>query len=148
MRYRIMAMGGILATVACGELATSDADIIRVAERENLKLVCRTNEPFLTIAFNANQNGDGRITYRYPDNTPPDFEGEADLTRTAGSTPNADDTDFRLSNGMEGTITRTPGGLCMDDMAGTPHDYKLTITRWGEGNAGYTPKYGCCDLVR
>ncbi len=147
MNYKIGSFALIAALLAC-ENTANDTDIIRYAEKNNIALICRTNEPFLAIEFNADRNGSGRVYYTFPDNTPPDFTGEENLTRTAGDTPDDVDTFFRLSNNLEGTISRTPGGQCEDDMAGTPHNYRITITNWGNGNTDNLPKTGCCDLYQ
>ncbi len=143
-----------LTAFAC-EMDQTQNDLIRRVERSNATLFCSTNEPFASIAFNyqgtgtgAAPWGDGPVYFRYPNNTPPEFVGEEILTRTGGAYNEATRrTDFTLSQGMQGYIEETKEQKCQDDMAGTFHDYKITIEKWSADAPSNPPKTGCCTAI-
>ncbi len=144
--------------VACTPEETRDPeynDLIRRVERSKAALICRTNEPFAMVAFNyygegtgAAPYGNGTVLFTYPDNTPPDFEGEERLKRVGGAfTEGSTVTEFQLSNGMIGRIQETQNGGCMDDMAGTLHNFRITIEKWSNNSDANFVKNGCCSAV-
>lgn len=138
----------IFGVTACENVNDTNVDIIDYAVRAKVGLICRTNEPFLSIEFNSARDETGRVLFTNPNELVNGEIQSVEVERTAGDTPNPSDTFFRLSNNVEGTISRTPNGACMDDMAGTPHNYKITITRWNNDDPVSLPHSGCCDLVQ
>ncbi len=129
-------------------------DAIIDAEMKGKKMLCATAEPFLTIKFNFDKSGNGtapvgngNVSYTEP-------SGGGDQTTITTRIPNGQTalnhvTPFRLSNGLEGTMSKTTNQYCEGgQLFGDPPDqYVLKITSFPSGSSSQLlPVYGCCQM--